>query len=76
MARPRTTTEVPGEEPEAPAATPAADAAPAQVASDLPKADSIDPATIPYGKHVLTQEGILCSTAEPPPSPVRQINRY
>lgn len=46
-------------------AAPAAPAAPARTGG-LPDADDIDPATIPYGKSVLTKQGHVCSTAEDP----------
>lgn len=72
MARNPTKVEVPGEEPQAeegavaeqPAAAPQTRAT---KVADAPDADDVDPATIPYGKTVMTKQGILCSTAEPPP---------
>ena len=40
--------------------------APARAAGELPDADDIDPASIPFGKSVLTKQGHVCSTAEDP----------
>lgn len=52
--------------------TPVASPAPASPkpkaapAPELPDAADVDPATIPYGRTVLTKQGHVCSTAEDP----------
>lgn len=55
----------------APAAVKGKAAAEAAAPKGLPDADDVDPAKIPYGKTVLTNQGYVCSTQDPPVPPRR-----